>query len=292
MEKVYNVGSKEVQIPDEEQGLEFPALIHYPTLAEPALTAFGPYKMNVAVDAAPAMGSFPLIAISHGSGGSHLLYRTYSTYLAERGFVVIMPEHPGNNRNNNSLAETETNFLNRPRHVKLTLDFIRRHPAFSAQIDGNRIGMIGHSMGGYTALALAGGIPWSREGKMLSVAKEPDLKGLVLMAPGTGCFNAPGALDELKAAVLMYSAEQDPYTPAYNAEIVLNRVPAATRVTAKTIPNSGHFSFLAPFPEAMQKPGFLPATDSPGFDRQAIHRELQQEIYTFFQTVFVSVGNK
>ncbi|KUO74322.1 MAG: hypothetical protein APF81_02830 [Desulfosporosinus sp. BRH_c37] len=60
--------------------------------------------------------------ISHGNGGSHLLYRTISTHLANNGFIVAMVEHYGNNRNNNELENTEENLILRPKHLSLTID--------------------------------------------------------------------------------------------------------------------------------------------------------------------------
>ena len=44
-----------------------------------------------------------MILISYGGGGDHLLYRTINGFLAQNGFVVVAPEHPGNNRNSNPL---------------------------------------------------------------------------------------------------------------------------------------------------------------------------------------------
>ena len=51
------------------------------------------------------------------------------------------------------------------------------------------------------------------------------------------------------------------------------------------VPNAGHFSFLAPFPPAMVRPGFLPAEDPPGFDRARFHAELGPEIERFLRRV-------
>ena len=48
--------------------------------------------------------------------------RPIALHLARAGFVVALPEHPGNNRSDNSLANTAVNLANRPRHVRLVLD--------------------------------------------------------------------------------------------------------------------------------------------------------------------------
>ena len=64
-----------------------------------------------------------MILISHGSGGSHLVYRTLAHHLARNGFIVGMPEHPFNNRNNNTLEGTVENLINRPRHIRTAIDW-------------------------------------------------------------------------------------------------------------------------------------------------------------------------
>jgi predicted dienelactone hydrolase len=67
-----------------------------------------------------AAGSFPLVVVSHGTGGSHLLYRALAAHLARNGFVVALPEHPQNNRNDNDLGGTAANLAQRPRPVEVT----------------------------------------------------------------------------------------------------------------------------------------------------------------------------
>lgn len=97
------VGSKQLTVKDEINNISFPVLVQYPTYETPRPIAFGPYTMNVSPDAEIIEGQLPLIIISHGNGGSHLLYRTISTHLAKNGYIVAMLEHYGNNRNNNTL---------------------------------------------------------------------------------------------------------------------------------------------------------------------------------------------
>jgi len=180
------VGSKQLTIKDEIKNISFPVLVHYPTNKASIPVSFGPYTMDVSPDAEMIDGKFPLIIISHGNGGSHLLYRTISTHLAKNGYIVAMPEHYGNNRNNNTLENTTENLENRPRHVSLTIDFLLSDNWFSEHIVQNKIGVIGHSMGGYTALALAGGVPRTKEGVVIEVVPDFRIKASVLLAPGAG----------------------------------------------------------------------------------------------------------
>jgi len=224
-------------------------------------------------------GKFPLVIISHGNGGSHLLYRTISTYLAKNGYIVAMPEHYGNNRNNNTLENTTENLETRPRHISLTIDFLLSDTWFNENIEQNKIGVIGHSMGGYTALALAGGIPRTKEGVVIEVVPDFRIKAIVLLAAGSGWF--ANSLEKVTIPILMMTAEYDPITPKWNAEIVLNYVPDKSKVIFKEVEAAGHYSFLSPFPAKMKNQNFLPSTDPIGFDREKFHSQLPIDILDF-----------
>ncbi len=274
-------GSSQIEVKDTIIGVSFPVLLHYPTIQPSSETAFGPYVMDVSTDAPVMEGQFPLVVISHGNGGSHLLYRTISTYLARRGYIVAMPEHYGNNRHENHLAETIENLKYRPRHVSLTIDSLLESKPWQNSMASGKVAVIGHSMGGYTALALAGAIPRTREGKLIEVSADPRVKALVLLAPGTGWFW--NSMDNVNIPILMLTAEFDAVTPAWNAGVVMESIPDKTLLTSRMIKDAGHFSFLSPFPASMKNPHFLPSTDPHGFDREEFHRKLPAEILGFLQ---------
>lgn len=272
------VGSRQIKVSDKTLNISFPVLVQYPTHQPSAKTAFGPYLMDVSIDADVIQGQFPLVIISHGNGGSHLLYRSISTHLAKHGYIVAMLEHYGNNRNNNQLENTNENLINRPKHISLTIDELLKD-SLSKSVLKKSIAVIGHSMGGYTALALAGGLPRTREGEVIQCTPDQRVKVIVLLAPGTGWFI--NSLENVTIPILMLVAEHDTITPDWNAEIVLKYIPDKSQVTYRKVENAGHFSFLTPFPDAMKKIGFLPATDPAGFNREQFHQQLPTEILNF-----------
>jgi len=273
------VGSKQLTVRDDIKNISFPVLVHYPTNEVSRPISFGPYVMDVSPDAEIIDGKFPIIVISHGNGGSHLLYRTISTHLAKNGYIVAMLEHYGNNRNNNTLENTTENLETRPRHVSLTIDFLLADNWFNEHIAQEKVGVIGHSMGGYTALALAGGVPRTKEDVVVQVVPDFRITAIVLLAPGAGWFM--NSLEKVTIPILMFTAEHDPITPKWNGEIVLNYVPDKSKVILTEVENAGHFSFLSPFPATMKNPNFLPSTDPVGFDREKFHSQLPIEILDF-----------
>ena len=281
-------GCRTVELSDD--GVSFPALVLYPSTAPEHSVQLGRFEINAASEGPLANGAFPLVVISHGSGGSHLLYRGLAAHLARSGFVVVLPEHPRNNRNNNELAGTHTILADRPRQLRLAIDGAYADPDLGPHLAPEQVAVIGHSLGGYTALALAGGKPWAAPHETpnrlplpVPVTPDPRVKAVVLLAPATPWFQAPQGLEAVRVPIQIWSGEKDPITPGWHAEIVKRGVAPGTSVDHRLVPNAGHFSFLAPFPDALTRPDFAPSQDPPGFDRPRFHAELNTEVTAFLQ---------
>jgi predicted dienelactone hydrolase len=286
------VGLRALEVVDVVQGAPVPVRILYPSRAPERLEHFGPYPLAVATDAPVEGERLPLVVISHGTGGSPWPYRGMAAHLARAGFVVALPEHPGNSRSDDSLAGTAANLENRPRHVRLVLDALFADAQLGRRLSAAGVGVIGHSMGGYTALAVAGGRPScfaneSPDGQVhaVPVVRDPRVRALVLLAPASPWFILEGALADVDLPILMRTAERDEHTPALHAEIILRGVPHPERIDHRVVPNAGHFSFQSPFPPAMTRPGFPPSQDPSGFDRVAYQPVLHAEILTFLRAV-------
>jgi len=274
-------GLQHLQISDPVFGGTFPALIQYPT-SQPAVGAtIGPFTWEATFDAPLEAGRFPLCVISHGAGGSHLLYRSIATHLARRGWIAVCPEAPRDNRNDRTLAYTDEAVTNRCLQLRQTLDSVLAHPQFGPAADPQRVGLVGHSLGGCAALALAGGQPWSRNRTPIPVQTDARFRSAVLMAPATGYYRGPGALAKVSIPLLVLMGEKDDATPAEEIRQDLRGLPASAPCEFVVIKDAGHYSFLSPFPGAMRRADFPPSQDPAGFDRERFHQELPDMIETF-----------
>ncbi|PZV08466.1 MAG: dienelactone hydrolase [Leptolyngbya sp.] len=116
----------------------------------------------------------PLVVISHGFGADRRFFAYLAEHLATHGLTVVSVEHPGSNvaallsLPTDDLPEAAaqsrilpaTEFLDRPRDISYVLDRLERLNTYSYslrdRINTDQVAFIGHSLGGYTGLALAG----------------------------------------------------------------------------------------------------------------------------------------
>ena len=101
---------------------------------------------------------FPLIMLSHGTGGSALSMGWLAHYLASRGFVTVAVNHHGNNAIEPYLAHGFYLGWERATDLTVLIDKLLYQVAeFKDKVDPDRIGVAGFSLGGYTSIMLAGG---------------------------------------------------------------------------------------------------------------------------------------
>jgi predicted dienelactone hydrolase len=283
------IGYRALDVRDPVQAVPLGVHLRYraagDAMSEPI--AFGAYSIDAVPDAPFGDGIEHVVAISHGTGGTPWVYRGLAGHLAQHGCAVVLIVHAGNTRGDDALAGTPANLANRPRHVRLALD-----AAFAAMDHinlQNRATLVGHSMGGYTALAVAGGKPLALPNETpdgvaqpVAVEHDPRVDTLALLAPAVPWLIAPGALDDVRARVLVRVGALDALCPPAFVERVLAGLPGWPHaVDYAIVPNAGHFSFTSPMPAALARPGFAPAFDPPGFDRAAYQTQLADELLAF-----------
>ncbi|MDR7224375.1 alpha/beta fold hydrolase [Aminobacter aminovorans] len=150
-------GVKEVSVA--QPGRDLAVTVWYPAGAGGKPTTFGDNKVfkgaAASVDAPVTPRRHPLVLLSHGSGSSAKAMGWLATELAKAGFVVAGPNHPGTTSGSSTPAETPK-LWQRTGDLSAVIDALAKDPAWSSVIDADRIGVVGFSLGGATAMELSG----------------------------------------------------------------------------------------------------------------------------------------
>ncbi|WP_052001790.1 alpha/beta hydrolase [Lyngbya aestuarii] len=111
-------------------------------------------------------GKTPVVIISHGLASRPEDFARRARHLTSYGYVVALPQHPGSDlRHVEDLLAGRTQevfevqeFINRPQDISFVLDELERRNEkyFESRLQLDRVGVYGHSFGGYTALAVGG----------------------------------------------------------------------------------------------------------------------------------------
>jgi len=103
-------------------------------------------------------GSYPLVVLSPGFLLGRTTYVWLAEHLASHGFVVIAPEHY--EQLDETFSDFSTSAILRPQDITEILDYVDAQViddgTFAGLIDTEQVAVMGHSLGGYTSLAIAG----------------------------------------------------------------------------------------------------------------------------------------
>ena len=203
-------------------------------------------------DAVPRDGRYPLILFSHGFGGHRRQSTFFCTHLASHGYVVAAVDHTGNTitdmmqlmlqiAGGGSLPDfgnvLDDFIAKRPDDVVFLLDAMLGDldPDIAALIDPSRIGMSGHSFGGWTTLKIA--------------AREPRVGAALPLAPAGGWTHMPAEplrrsldFDWPRPVPTTYLvAERDSLLPLRGMRELHERTPGAKRLFV--LHNADHMHF-------------------------------------------------
>jgi predicted dienelactone hydrolase len=202
-----------------------------------------PQRQWAVRDAAPDPETFPLIIFSHHSGGHRRAATFLCTHLTSHGYVVAALDHSEvvapelarrqDETEEQKSARREAVIASRVPDGRFLIDCMLNVGA-GISLDAGRIGIVGHSFGGWTALA--------------AVDEEPRIRAVVALAPGGASRPRPGILRgklpfqwSRDVPVLFLVAENDVCLPLDGMYEIFERTPASKQMVILRYSDHMHF---------------------------------------------------
>ena len=187
----------------------------------------------------PAPGRFPLVLFSQCRTGTRFAYSMFCEALAARGAIVVSADHPGDVLSDwllGTFADDRTNEMNRVADAHALLTELQPGgvvlpPELLATIDHDRVALVGHSYGAYTAFATAAGAR--------GVPAHDRVRAVVGLQPFTRSMS-DDALARVVIPSLLVVAELDKTTPASTDADRPWRLMAGPSVWRADLAGAGH----------------------------------------------------
>jgi pimeloyl-ACP methyl ester carboxylesterase len=154
----------------------------------------------------------PLIVYSPGFTACKTDSSFLTSALARAGYLVVAPDHRDSACSgvvpppepeapfSKPQAWTDNTYRQRGRDIAGLIAALNDDGEWSAQFDASRIGLLGHSLGGYTVLSVAGArASWRIDG----------IRAVVAAAPLIGPLLYNGSLDRIGAPVMYQTGSKD-----------------------------------------------------------------------------------
>ncbi|HIA51640.1 MAG TPA: hypothetical protein EYN91_06065 [Candidatus Melainabacteria bacterium] len=151
----------------------------------------------------------PLVIFSHGYHGDNSLSVFLMKALAQEGYLVVAPNHKDALSNGFTKKQirfgkpdswSENTYKDREEDIKHLIGALRNDETWRAKIDWSKLALVGHSLGGYTVLGLAGAWPsW----------KLPGIKAVLALAPYTNPYLKRETLGEIDVPVMYQCGTRD-----------------------------------------------------------------------------------
>lgn len=174
-------------------------------LEAPLVGAIASIETPARRNATPAAGGpWPLVVFSHGYGGVRFQSYFLTEHLASHGFVVAAPDHSGNTlldlQGLGSGSAAAQSAIDRPLDVLFVTDRLLDGTAgVPLALDAERVGVTGHSFGGWTALEVT-----RRDGRF---------RVAFPMAPGFRNGSTPDFVADLGRPIAIFGGSEDDTCP-------------------------------------------------------------------------------
>jgi predicted dienelactone hydrolase len=262
--QAYNAGLKEIT----HKGTEL--AIWYPTIEKEEEVSYWAWKGKAAKDSEVTKGRYPLLVFSHGWGGIKYNQFYLAEFMARNGYIIVAIDH-----NDRSFSKA---LIDRPKQITQALDIALTDLDFKNCIDPNKIGAVGHSFGGYTILALGGGV------KTLS---DNRIRAIALFAPGPMQLFEPSSLAKVNIPVMVIEADHDEVIPSGNIQILKDQLPGIQEYFV--LKGAGHYAFLPVSDTDYIKKLSPEITYDPALPRKDLHLIIQKKVLSFFDRKLVSI---
>ncbi|MDQ1150745.1 alpha/beta hydrolase family protein [Sphingobacterium zeae] len=305
-----NVGERQVTYTDYSRGRTLRSQIWYPTADTNIKDTQLPFVLPPTVkDAKFIQKKYPLVVLSHGTGGNRYSLSWLAIELAKNGYFVIAPDHWGNTIDN-KIPENFVRYWDRPLDMSFLVSSLLKDPVYHSYIDSNKIAGIGFSLGGYTTLALAGvKIDCDKLKIKASIVKNrqqfvvPELGDLQELIQKIPCNQVPGNLRDSrfkvnialspalglglseekqskKSSVLIIGAADDSIAPLASNALKYSQVMKGSKYSVLPV-KTGHYVFLNEGKSYLvnEEPTFY--CDHETINRRSVHRQVAAEIKRF-----------
>ncbi|MGL6242324.1 alpha/beta hydrolase family protein [Pseudomonas sp.] len=154
-----SVGFQSSTLPDSQNDRSLEMVVWYPSATTAATQMIGDDVVFVGAsavrDAPPAAGKHPLLVLSHGYRGNWSNQIWLASALAQKGYIVAAINHPGTTTHDRS-PQAAAQLWQRPVDLTRAIDSVTAQPEKFGLVANDRIAVVGHSLGGWTALEIAG----------------------------------------------------------------------------------------------------------------------------------------
>lgn len=254
----------------------------------------------------------PLILLSHGAGAGRINLEWLADGLVRRGFIVAAADHYGNTYDNR-IGEDFAQPWRRPLDISYALTALLKDTVFGRVIDPERIGAAGHSIGGYTVLALAGakldldalrtylntetgkkevagiypnlldivnGVATTESFNNSPPLKDVRIKAFFSMCPAIGQgFVSKDQFSSIKRPVYIIGAESDSIAPVKTNAMHYHQLIKGSKLE---IVKGGHFVFFSEAYDELKKQAAFVFADDPSVNRHAVHEKVISMAADFF----------
>ncbi len=319
-ENPFRIGQMSVLLVDESRDRPLHTEIWYPTLDSSNNKASSKKQKDIfkTIETIPnatiANETFPLLLVSHGTGGNRFSLTWFIEQMVKAGYIVVSLDHYGNSTFN-KIPREFVKWWERAIDVQFVLTQVLNNKTIGKHIDPSRIGGAGFSLGGYTNIALAGGyvdrsfmsnnivkkelppeFPKSDEAidlvndsliissynRYKAMVKDNRIKAFFTMAPAVGLgFHSKNQTDNITAPIFIVAGQEDSNTPIkHNAENYHDLIETSELHILNG--NVGHYVFLNEATAFGKEVAPAITVDNEGVDRKQIHQTVSKMALNFF----------